>query len=111
MVGRIPEQLDGANLTENADKITNIKINKDFLYHSLNSGIKDRLVETSSTKGAQPKLAIYTIQNLRIPVPSPPEQQKIADFLSTLDKDISLQQQKLDKLKNIKQSLLQKMMV
>jgi type I restriction enzyme S subunit len=30
LVGEIPEELDGANLTENADKLTQIKINRLF---------------------------------------------------------------------------------
>ncbi|MBO9497410.1 restriction endonuclease subunit S, partial [Thalassotalea sp. G20_0] len=33
LVGYVPQQLDGANLTENANKITNIQVNKDFLFH------------------------------------------------------------------------------
>tara|TARA_Y100000296_G_C5098872_1_gene218847 strand:- start:432 stop:863 length:432 start_codon:yes stop_codon:yes gene_type:complete len=32
ITGIIPESLDGANLTENADKLTNLKINQKFLF-------------------------------------------------------------------------------
>ncbi|NEU23811.1 hypothetical protein G4D57_19305, partial [Vibrio parahaemolyticus] len=35
IVGKVPEQLDGANLTENADKLTNIKCNIDYMYYYL----------------------------------------------------------------------------
>jgi type I restriction enzyme S subunit len=39
------------------------------------------------------------------------EQQKIGSYFSHLDSLISLQQRKLEKLKNIKKSLLEKMFV
>jgi type I restriction enzyme S subunit len=32
LIGRVPPELDGANLTENADKITNLTCKPDFLY-------------------------------------------------------------------------------
>jgi type I restriction enzyme S subunit len=44
-------------------------------------------------------------------IPSREEQQKIGSYFSHLDSLISLQQRKLEKLKNIKKSLLEKMFV
>ena len=46
---------------------------------------------------------------LRIPVPSPPEQQKIADCLSSLDELIKAQVRKVDALKTHKKGLMQQL--
>ena len=40
IVGKVPEELDGANLTENADKLCNIKIDKLYLMKVLQSEFK-----------------------------------------------------------------------
>ncbi len=50
---------------------------------------------------------IGTYQNIDVLVPSLKEQQKIADFLSSVDELIELEQQKLEKLKEYKKGLLQ----
>ena len=44
-------------------------------------------------------------------LPSVPEQRKIADYFNQLDTLITLHQRKLEKLKNIKKALLDKMFV
>ena len=68
-VGKIPPELDGANLTENADKLVFTLVNQDWLIRCLSSGlIKDQIAE-ATTKVGQPKLAIKRIQNLLIPLP------------------------------------------
>ena len=48
---------------------------------------------------------------MQIPFPKEEEQQKIGVFLLEIDKAIMLDQQKLDKLKNLKKALLDKMFV
>lgn len=48
---------------------------------------------------------------LKLPVPSLKEQQKIADFLSALDLKITLSRDKLEKTKEFKKGLLQRMFV
>ena len=46
-----------------------------------------------------------------VPLPNIDEQSKIGSYFQNLDKLISLQQQKIDKLKNIKKACLDKMFV
>ena len=51
------------------------------------------------------------LADIEILVPKNLEQQKIGSYFSHLDSLISLQQRKLEKLRNIKKSLLEKMFV
>lgn len=54
---------------------------------------------------------IEGMKTISIPVPSYEEQEKVGDFIEKLDNLITLHQRKLDKLKNIKKALLEKMFV
>lgn len=107
LVGIIPDSLDGANLTENANKLTNLRIHQKFLYHFLTSGRLTKLIDSVATLGAQPKLAIYALNKLEVTRPSLPEQQKIAEFLTTVDKRIELLQAKKEKLEAYKKGVMQ----
>ena len=49
------------------------------------------------------------MKSIEIPCPTMEEQQAIGDYFTQLDKVITLHQRKLEKLKNIKKSMLQKM--
>ncbi|WP_239449779.1 restriction endonuclease subunit S [Lactococcus lactis] len=51
------------------------------------------------------------LSSFNVHLPQFEEQQKIGSFFNQLDNTIALQQSKLDKLKSIKQSLLQKMFI
>jgi len=97
-VGIIPKELNGANLTENADKFTNIKINQLFLLYFLRSSLFQNVINNNKTTSAQPKLAIEKINNIKIPVPPLPEQEKIVSILSKQDEVI----EKLEKLIELK---------
>lgn len=59
--------------------------------------------------GGIPSLSKTTINKIEILVPSSAEQQKIADFLSSLDNAICLQTQKIDALQQHKKGLIQKL--
>lgn len=56
-----------------------------------------------------PKLMNGVMSEIAIPFPSLPEQQRIADFLASLDNLITAQSQKIDALKTHKQGLLQRL--
>ncbi len=112
IVGVVPDELDSANLTENANKLTNLKCDQSFLLHLLNSSMLTRQIQSVTTIGAQPKLAIYAICNFKFMFPmSSEEQQKIANFLSTLDKKLEAVQKQINQTKTFKKGLLQKMFV
>jgi len=108
VVGRIPNELNNANLTENANKLTNIKCNQTFLFQYLKSNKFTSLINSTKTTNAQPKLAIYAIKGLEVCLPSNQEQQKIANFLSDVDKKISLLEEKHLLFKQYKKGVMQK---
>ena len=58
-----------------------------------------------------PSLSKSTIERLKITLPHPDEQQKIADFLSAIDTKIDLVAQELEQAKTFKKGLLQQMFV
>lgn len=83
-VGFIPDELDGANLTENANKLVFYNINKKWLYYTLISPLIQHQINNFTTKVGQPKLAIKRIVNIEIPLPPLEEQQRIVDKLEQL---------------------------
>ena len=111
LVGMIPENLNNANLTENANKLTNINCIKKYLYFYLNTNYFSKLINSVKTNNAQPKLAIYALKNFKIKLASLPEQQKIANLLSNIDNQIETVSNHLENTHQYKKSLLQKMFI
>jgi type I restriction enzyme S subunit len=107
LVGTIPLELNNANLTENADKLVDIKCNKFYLLCVLNSDIIQRQILDTQTNNAQPKLAIEQIRNFSFLLPEDEEQSAIANILSTADHEIELLQSDLDEWINKKKALMQ----
>ena len=101
IVGQIPEHLDGANLTENANRVTNIKCNIKYLMYWLMGSIIQNTISQTQTLGAQPKLALTRIRNFPVILPPEKEQEKIAGALSDVDTLITDLQKLIRKKKNI----------
>ncbi|WP_304124773.1 restriction endonuclease subunit S [Methanosphaera cuniculi] len=112
IIGIIPSELNGANLTENADKITDIKIDQNFLFYLLNTDIIKKLIHRTKTDNAQPKLALKEIRKLEFYYPkNTKEERKIASFLSNIDEKINLIEININLLKKYKKGLLQKLFI
>jgi len=109
VVGEIPIEFDGANLTENANKIVFTQLNKKCLMYLLSSDYVQTQIKNCTTKVGQPKLAIIRIQNFLLPIPPLKEQQRIVEKIEKLIPHIehySKAQTELDLLnKNIKEQL------
>lgn len=111
IVGKIPLELDGANLTENADRITNITCSRDYLLHFLMSPTIQNTIEAIQTVGAQPKLALTRIRKFDIPVPPTlVEQNAIAEALSDADALIEALEGLLAKKRQVKQGAMQELL-
>ncbi|NRT12472.1 restriction endonuclease subunit S [Flavobacterium sp. 14A] len=110
IVGEIPAELDGANLTENADKLTNLKINKSYLLQVLLSPLVQNSVLKEQTNNAQPKLALTRIKTFEITKPPLEEQQKIAAILSSVDEKLEVLAEKKVNYQELKQGLMQQLL-
>ncbi|MDN6683305.1 MAG: restriction endonuclease subunit S [Bifidobacterium crudilactis] len=111
LVGRIPGHLDGANLTENADRLTQIKCDIDFLMYYLLSEPIQNEIDAIRTVGAQPKLALGRIKSFEVRLPSATdEQRRIASALREADGLISALERLIEKKREIKQGLMQELL-
>ena len=107
IVGQIPAYLDGANLTENANRVTNIKCNVKYLMYWLMSSTIQNIISQTQTLGAQPKLALTRRRNFPVILPSIQEQEKIVEVLSDVDTLIADLQKLIRKKKDIRQGTMQ----
>ncbi len=86
-------------------------LNKKFLFHVLTSpNFKTYLSKYVLSATTINNLNSQAIQNYLIPLPPLAEQRKIGEFFGGLDNLIDLWRGKLEKLKNIKKALLEKML-
>lgn len=84
-VGIIPEYLNGANLTENAAKITCINgISQKCLLWYLASDLAQKQMKESTISTTQPKLALFRIEGITTPLPPVQEQQRIVERVESL---------------------------
>lgn len=105
LIGIVGDTLEGANQTENCDKLTNIKgINRDYLYYYLVSPLGQGEIAKGTVGAVQPKLPLKNIRNLTIHYPSLQTQKKIASVLSALD-------DKIEKNAEINENLFQQAQV
>ncbi len=85
------------------------RFSKYFLFSSINSVQFRSLVEKTASGSTRKRIGIDELKNLPLLVPSPSEQQKIADFLSSLDELIELEARQCEALRQHKKGLMQQM--
>ncbi|HEL1582582.1 TPA: restriction endonuclease subunit S [Streptococcus suis] len=90
-----------AHVLQGKENITNNK----FLAYSINRAN----IEALLVGGGRAKLNSDVLMNIELEIPSLKEQTAIGTFFSTLDRQITLHQRKLDKLKSVKQAYLSEM--
>lgn len=110
-VGTIPDELDGANLTENAAKITDIKcFDKSFLAYQLNSETCQSQIRQLTVATSQPKLALFRIKSICVLLPPIEEQEEILNqidlHMSRIKAIATDLNKELLKTESLKQSIL-----
>ena len=98
IVGVIPSELDGANLTENAAKLIindSQQLDKNYLVRFLSSAGQNQIQERKKTT-SQPKLALFRIEEVEIPLPPLEVQKRIAAILDKADSVRRKRQQAID---------------
>lgn len=92
-------------------KLTNIICDDSFLYQLLCTELVHRKIVLSSSGTTVKHSSVDKIKNLKIFEPDILEQLKIGAYFENLDNLISQSETQINKYKNIKQALLQKMFV
>ena len=111
IVGVVPPELSGANLTENADYITDLKCDRDYLKYYLMSEPIQKVIQLIQTTGAQPKLALGRIAKFVISIPQDiNEQRAIAEALSDVDGLLNALEALIAKKRAIKQAVMQQLL-
>jgi type I restriction enzyme S subunit len=86
------------------------ELNKRFLMHYLKSNIFQGLISIASGGSSQKALTIVKFKQLYIPLPPLPEQQKIAEILSTVDAKIEIVDQQITETQELKKGLMQQLL-
>ena len=95
-------------------RVALLRINKKnviprYLYYFIN--VHQQYFKILGAGSSQLNIGKEVVESFRVLLPNIEEQKAIAQFLYNIDKNIECQQQKLEKLKQIKESFLSKMFV
>ena len=82
---------------------------KYFIYSLINSDSFRKLLEKTATGSTRKRIGLDDLKNLPMVLPSLPEQQTIADCLSSLDDRLAAETQTIDTLKAHKKGLMQQL--
>jgi type I restriction enzyme S subunit len=109
--GIIPEELDGANLTENACRLVfNPGVSNRFVYYFTVTPDFVAQAGLNTRTAAQPKLALSRLSTIKLGIPPLGEQKRLAAEFDTLRDETqrlaSLYERKLAALEALKKSLL-----
>lgn len=110
--GVVPEELENYETTADVPAFDCNEINPYFMYYiaiQKNFYLKNGIIADGSRKAK--RIHADTFLEMPLMVPTIEEQNKIVEYLQSFDNLITLYQQELEKLKNIKSALLEKMFV
>lgn len=87
------------------------EVSNGFLLHLLKSAIFSQYIKKENAGGTQKFLGLSVIRSFKFKVPDKVEQGNIASIFDTLNRFITLQQNKLTQLTTLKKYLLQKLFI
>ena len=85
--------------------------NRNYILSVLRSSLMEEYILASRTTGAQPNLSLQQMRDFKLPYPNADEQQKIALFAEMMEKRLTSEQRKLEKLLDVKSALLQQLFI
>ena len=89
-------------------RLDNNIIHPKYFYYILNSIYFEKLISVLKSGSSIPHIFQRDIVSFKFPITKIEEQEKIASFLSLIDKKISLQSEKVEMLKEYKKGMMQK---
>lgn len=112
LVGRVPKLLDGALLTENAAKITEISndVNIEFLMFVLSSEVCQAQISQLKAATGVPKLGLNKIEIINVPLPPLEEQNTISEIFKSILSKLAVENKKLLHLFELKRALMQNLL-
>lgn len=90
--------------------LSNFLVDRSFIYSEIGRKLPSKIRQEART-GNIPYIVMDMLTKLDICLPSLPEQEAIGSFFQDLDKTISKQEEKVNQLKESKQTLLRKMFI
>lgn len=112
-VGRIGlcSYYDESDIAAVAQNVVGLRFLKDynsiFMLYLLTEISNSKYIQSIVMSAVQPSIKVTQLTELVFLIPSLPEQQKIADFLLSLDELISIQIQKIEVLRSHKKGIMQ----
>lgn len=85
-------------------------IDKNYIYHYLESSSVKSYIKNSYSQGAQSNLSLRDVKYMNILLPSPGEQQVIAKVLSDMDDELETLEAELEKLNHMKRGMMQELL-
>lgn len=90
--------------------LSNFLVDRSFIYSEIGRKLPSKIQQEART-GNIPYIVMDMLTKLDICLPSLPEQEAIGSFFQDLDKSIAKQEEKVNQLKESKQTLLRKMFI
>lgn len=90
--------------------LTKFLADRNFLYNSIRKNLPKKIQQESRT-GNIPYIVMEMLTQLTLKLPCQKEQETIGYFFVIIDNTIAIHQRKLEQLKNLKQTLLNKMFI
>lgn len=91
--------------------VNNKLFNTYFIYSFLNAPVFRKSAESASSGSTRKRIGLTTLRGLKLACPVLQEQEKIANFLTAIDKKIEAIAKQIDLTEQYKKGLLQKMFV
>ena len=107
-IARVDEVFDGALLNQRVGKLVTNE-NYTFVYYLLQTSQMIKDIKRSIAGSEPPNLSIQKIEDVKTYIPPKGEQKQIAGCFSSIDKLITLQEQKINVLKSYKKGLIQQL--
>jgi len=109
-IGWVPEDLGRAFINQHTALVRiNSKADSKFIAHNLARKSTNTRLNRLNDSGAKSGLNLSTIQGFRLTVPTLPEQQKIASFLSAVDERLGHLARKKQLLEQYKKGVMQQL--
>jgi type I restriction enzyme S subunit len=107
----VPKELEGAqSFTTLIIRLNEQKPLSNFLCYYINSEKGKTFFTNNQAGGGQQNVGAKTLERMKIPLPPLPEQQKIAEILSTLDAKIEVIDQQITETQALKKGLMQRLL-